>query len=164
MIDKDVSTDSVQLTLSPNKSMSWQTNKKILLAMFCLNMIIAAGWTYMGAWPVLPFAGLEIALVALGMYYASWKLNFKEVLIIDDDTLHLQKGVYFPKQEWEWPRDQVQLMRVASNYRMSPAKFLLTDTKQSVEIGAFLSLAEKKQLRKELASVNLPIQAIKRQP
>lgn len=158
MIDKQTSTDSVQLALSPNKSMSWQTNKKILLAMFMVNMSIAAGWAYMGAWPVLPFAGLEVALVGLGMYYACWKLNFKEVMTISSHSFRLQKGVYFPKQEWSWPRQQVKLIKIPNTYRMSPAKFLLTSKHESVEIGAFLSLAEKKQLSKELTSLNLPIQ------
>ena len=126
--------------------MSWETNKKILIAMFIVNMTIAAGWVYMGAWPVLPFAGLEVGLVGLGMYYVSWKLNFKEVIIVDSATLTLQKGVYFPKQEWTWDRNQIKLQKLSSRYRMSAAKFILVSAVEKVEIGDFLNLSEKKQL------------------
>jgi len=73
----------------------------------------------MGAWMVLPFAGLEIFLVGLGMYYVSWKLSFREVLIFENESLILQKGVYFPKQEWRWHKNQASILVRPSNYRMS---------------------------------------------
>ena len=66
---------------------------------------------------VLPFAGLEIALVGLGMYYASWKLSVKEIIIIEGDSLTLQKGVYFPKQQWDWQRRDTILIKRPSKYR-----------------------------------------------
>ena len=53
MIEIDLIDGVKQITLSPNKSMSWETNKKILMVMFFVNMTIAGGWVYMGAWPVL---------------------------------------------------------------------------------------------------------------
>jgi len=146
-----------QITLSPNKSMSWETNKKILMVMFAVNMTIAGGWVYMGAWPVLPFAGLEVALVGVGMYYASWKLNFKEVIRVHEKELVLQKGVYFPKQEWSINMNQARVLKIPSKYRMSPAKFFLVCNEVKVEIGSFLNLKEKKQLALELSELNLPI-------
>ena len=162
MIDKQVSSGITQLTLSPNKSMSWETNKKILFAMFLLNMSIAAGWVYMGAWPVLPFAGLEIALVGLGMYYVSWKLNFKEVLIIDSQSFVLQKGVYFPKQEWTWHKQDIKVIKIPSNYRLSPAQLVVASAEEEIEIGNFLNLEEKKRLVQELTNLHLPIQTVSR--
>ena len=98
MVEVQTNNTEERLILSPNRSMSWQTNKRILLAMFLVNMLIALGWTAMGAWMVLPFAGLEILLVGIGMYYVSWKLSFKEILILEADSLIIQKGVYYPKQ------------------------------------------------------------------
>jgi len=146
-----------QIILMPNRSMSWETNKKILLAMFCVNMTVAAVWAYMGAWLVLPFAGLEILLVGLGMYYVSWKLNFREVLTIEAESLILQKGVYFPKQEWRWQKGRTEIIRQPSNYRMSAPHLWLKHLNECIEIGEFLNRVEKKELREHLQSIGLPL-------
>ena len=144
-----------QLVLMPNRSMSWQTNKRILLAMFLVNMTIAIAWAYMGAWLVLPFAGLEILLVGVGMYYVSWKLSFREIILIERESLILQKGVYFPKQEWRWQTSNTKLLRQPSNYRMSAPTLWLRHLNDKVEIASFLNKKEKKELRKHLNSLGL---------
>ena len=79
MIEFDTQDEIQRLVITANRSMSWHQNKQILAFMFCVNMAIALSWAAMGAWMVLPFAGLEIALVGLGMYYVSWKLCIVEI-------------------------------------------------------------------------------------
>lgn len=146
-----------QLIMSPNRSMSWQTNKKILIALFVVNMSIAASWAWMGAWMVLPFAGLEVMLVGIGMYYVSWKLSFKEILLVEEQSLILQKGVYFPKQEWRWQRDQTRLLRQESRYRLSAPTLKLQYLNQQEEIGQFLNRQEKKQVRRFIEQLGIPV-------
>ncbi len=141
----------------PNRSMSWQSNKKILCAMFVVNMTIAASWAWMGAWMVLPFAGLEVLLVGIGMYYVSWKLSFKEVIIVEAESLIIQKGVYFPKQEWHWSRSATTLIKQPSQYRMSAPTLFLKHLNERIEIGKFLNRSEKLTLRKYLLELGLPI-------
>jgi uncharacterized membrane protein len=138
------------LVLSPNRSMSWQDNKRILLALLCLNMSVAAAWAYMGAWMVLPFAGLEVLFVGIGMYYVSWKLSFKQIILVNADSLVLQTGVYFPKQEWQWQLSSTKLLRKPSKYRMSAPNLYLEHLNERIEIGEFLNRNEKKELRKHL--------------
>ncbi len=157
MVSVEQNNGITQVVLMPNRSMSWETNKKILLAMFCLNMVIALAWTYLGAWMVLPFAGLEILLVGVGMYYVSWKLSFREVLVFENESLIVQKGVYFPKQEWQWQKSNTTLLRQPSNYRMSAPHLWLSHLNEKVELGQFLNRKEKKQLRRELQELGLPL-------
>lgn len=146
------------LLITPNRSMSWQTNKKILAGMFCVNMIIALGWTAMGAWMVLPFAGLEILLVGVGMYYVSWKLSFKEMIIFEAESFTLQKGIYFPKQQWHWQRSETTLIRQASKYRMSAPTLYLKHLNEKIKIGEFLNRGEKKLLLEHLTRLGLKVQ------
>lgn len=157
MIEKNIDNDQIQIIISPNKSMSWQTNKKLLLAIFVLNMSIALAWTYMGAWMVLPFAGLEVLLVGLGMYYVSWKLNFKQIITVKNESLILQKGVYFPKEEWHWRREDTTLICVPSDYRMSPPALSLQHLNQRIEVGDFLNRDEKKEFRQQLVDLGIPL-------
>lgn len=162
MVEQHTSDNGTQLVLMPNKSMSWETNKKILAVIFCVNLAIALTWTAMGAWMVLPFAGLEVFLVGLGMYYVCWKLNFKHIITIQAESLVLQKGVYFPKQEWHWQRGDTVLVKTPSRYRMSAPTLNLKHLREEVEIGDFLTRKEKKQLREHLQ--DLDIRVVTRQP
>lgn len=150
------------LVLSPNKSMSWQTNKKILLAMFCVNMTIGVAFALVGAWMILPFAGLEIFLVGIGMYYVCWKLNFRETIAIEHESLHLQKGVYYPAQEWRWQKSNTALLKQPGNYRQSAPALFLKHLNETVEIGSFLNKAEKARLREYLTNLGIPVITIAR--
>ena len=78
------------------------------------------------------------------MYYVSWKLNFKQIIQIDHESFILQKGVYFPKQEWRWQTSQVVVIDTPSKYRLSPTKLTLKHLNQTVQIGDFLNREEKK--------------------
>jgi uncharacterized membrane protein len=160
MVEFETHKDIKRLVITANRSMSWQANKRILAFMFCVNMSIALAWAAMGAWMILPFAGLEIALVGLGMYYVSWKLSFKEIIIIEADSLILQKGVYLPKQQWDWQLRNTTLIKQPSRYRMSPPTLFLRHLNQTVEIGAALNQSEKKELREHLIRLGLGLRVI----
>jgi len=137
--------------------MSWATNKKILLAMLAVNMVIGVAFALVGAWLILPFAGLEILLVGTGMYYVCWKLNFKETITIESQNFRLQKGVYYPKQDWNWQTSNTVLVSQASPYRLSPPTLFLKHLNEQIEIGQFLNRDEKKKLRDTLVSWGVPV-------
>jgi len=157
MVEIDHSEQATTLLLHPNRSMSWEANKKILLAMFCVNISIGLSFAMIGAWLILPFAGLEIVLVGIGMYYVCWKLNFKEVITIEAESLTLQKGVYYPKQTWHWQKSYTALVKQPSSYRMSAPKLFLQHLNETVEVGAFLNRKDKKLLRDNLQQRGIPI-------
>jgi len=148
------------VVLSPNKSMTWETNKKILLVMFFVSMIIGLAFTYVGAWMVLPFAGLEILLVGAGMYYVCWTLNFKQTISIQAESFVVQKGVYYPKHEWRWQTSQTRLIKQASNYRLGTPNLFLKNLNQTIEIGEFLNRADKKTLLESLLNLGIPMTVI----
>ena len=125
--------------------MNWPQNRRILIAMFVVNMIIGIGFAMIGGWLILPFAGLEILAVGTGMYYVCWKLNFKHIVTVEAESFTLQKGVYFPKHEWRWQKSQTRLIRVAPRYRLSPPQLWLVNLNQRIELAEFLDRKDKKQ-------------------
>jgi len=160
MVELNNNNSQTTLVITANRSMSWETNKKILAFMFLVNMVIALSWTAMGAWMVLPFAGLEILLVGIGMYYVSWKLSFKEILLFEADSLILQKGVYYPKQEWRWQLSDTTLIKQPSKYRLSAPALFLEHQNQRIEIGNAINRSEKKQLREHLLRLGMAMRSI----
>ncbi|MDA7737822.1 DUF2244 domain-containing protein [bacterium] len=145
------------IVLMPNSSMTWETNRLILLGMFVVNMTIGIGFALMGEWLILPFAGLEILLVGFGMYYVCWKLNFKQMITIEAESFTLQKGVYFPKEEWQWQTSSIELLKQPSRYRMSAPNLYLKHMSQTVEIGDFLNREEKKELVEWFTEQRIPV-------
>ena len=145
------------IVLMPNSSMTWKTNRLILLGMFVVNMTIGIGFALMGGWLILPFAGLEILLVGFGMYYVCLKLNFKQMITIEAESFTLQKGVYFPKEEWQWQTSSIELLKQPSRYRMSAPNLYLKHMSQTVEIGDFLNREEKKELVEWFTEQRIPV-------
>ena len=165
MIESHSSEGKKLVVLTPNRSMNWETNKKILLAMLAVNLLIGVGFAFIGAWLILPFAGLEILLVGCGMYYVAWKLNFQETIALQAQNLRIQKGVYYPKQVWDWQASSVQLLLQPSNYRLSAPALFLQHLNEKVEIGNFLNREEKIQLREILLEWGVPMHTLPyRQP
>jgi uncharacterized membrane protein len=147
----------VSIVLKPNQSMSWETNRLILLGMFIVNMTIGIGFALMGGWLILPFAGIEIFLVGCGMYYVCWKLNFKQMITVESESFVFQKGVYFPKQEWHWQTSSVQLLKRPSQYRMSAPTLFLKHLSERVEVADFLNREEKKELVTWFEQQRIPV-------
>lgn len=157
MVEIHTEGDHKLLVLTPNKSMTWETNKKILWVMFAVNLLIGISFAAIGAWLILPFAGIEVLLVGAGMYYVCWKLNFQETISLDGDQLKLQKGVYYPKRSWHWQKQQTVLYKKPSVYRMSAPTLTLKHNNEEVEIGEFLNRQEKILLRESLADWAIPV-------
>jgi uncharacterized membrane protein len=62
------SESAFDLTIKRNCSISPQDLLGVLAFLGCVAMGIASGFAYFGAWPVLPFAGIEILALAAAFY------------------------------------------------------------------------------------------------
>ena len=87
MVERLPHPDGFRLVLTPNRSLSWHGNVRIWAALFVLSALIATGFTLMGAWVIIPFAGLELIALACGIYLTSRECQRQEVLSIDDEDM-----------------------------------------------------------------------------
>jgi len=62
------SESALDLTIKRNCSISPRHLLCVLALAACVSLGIAVGWAYFGAWPVLPFAGVEILALATAFY------------------------------------------------------------------------------------------------
>jgi len=67
----------------PNRSLGNEGRRVFLAAIAATTMCVAAFATALGAWPVMPFAGLEVALVVVA---------FRVLAAHDGDFEHLEIG------------------------------------------------------------------------
>jgi uncharacterized membrane protein len=138
----------------PNRSSSWRTNKLVLLALAVPSLVIAIAFALLGAWPILPLAGLELTALGAALYYVNWKLEYRHVITLSDDSVCIDKGFYLPKQSWTFPRDSIDLAITPERHPWDGPELSLQGTGEQISVGEFLnredSLKLAALLRKEM--------------
>ena len=136
--------------LVPNRSASWRHTRLFLGAVAGVGLAIAMGFTALGAWPVAPFAGLEVLAVTAGLYAAARASYRCEHIRTQGDALLVGRGIGAPGR-WE------RFPRAFARVRYAPARghcrgrLHLGAGGRYVEVGAFLNEAERQELAGQLA-------------
>ncbi len=118
--------------------------------------VIATGWTLAGVWIVLPFAGLETGLLAYLFYRVSRDTYQQQIIEITPTCIELLQGqqqhlvVRFPKEDCI-----VDITDTDNDWH--PPRFRLVSQRLSYEIGQFLSLVDRKELKIALEQAGLVI-------
>ncbi len=149
-IDQEPSTP-LQFIVRRNQSLSWRGNKLFIYFMAAITFGIASLFALQGLWLILPFAGLEILALTLGLYMCSLRCRDQEVVTIDDDLVTVEKGRQKPSQAWQFERAWVSLELVKSPLRGHPSKLLIRSKGKETEIGRCLTNDERKSLSDSLA-------------
>ena len=137
----------MQLHLSPNRSATWRQTKYLIMAFALFIGLIAIAWAIAGAWVILPFAGLEVGLLALVMYLVSKATYRWETILISTDRIHIScsngTSLCFPR-----PGTSLFYQKDISFKRVS--RLILQTSVQRFELGAFLNSEDKKQVQVNL--------------
>ena len=127
------------IVAEPNRSASWQVNKMVLIAMCCLSGAIAGGFALIGAWPILPFAGLEMLALGSALYYVCWKLRYRHVVTLEADSVLIQKGHYHPRQQWRFDRQNTTIQVMTLPHPWDAPQISFCNRGEQVSLGDFLS-------------------------
>lgn len=144
----------LMIIAQPNCSASWRSNKLVLLAIAIPSLTFAITFALKGAWPIVPFAGLELLALGTALYYVNWKLQYRHVITLSDNSVRIDKGFYLPTQSWKFPREDTGLAIVPERHPWDGPGLALQRTGESVSVGEFLnrddSLKLAELLRREI--------------
>ena len=154
--------EGTRYLLTPNRSMSWQGNVRIWLALLLLSALIVTGFSLIGAWVILPFAGLELAALAAGFYYTCRQCQEQEVLILGPDFIRLEKGMKRKEAEWEMSRQYSRVWQDEARHPFTPPKLHLQFRNEEVSLGSFLNIEDTQALIVILQRYGILIQKRKR--
>lgn len=141
------------ITIQPNRALtaSQALGCFALLAVTCLGVGIY--FTLLGFWPVLPFAGLEVALLAYALR-ASWRTgDDRERIAIDDQRVVIDQRYRGKVSEFRFPRPWVRMRLKTSESRHFPSRLLFLHRSDQVEVGRCLTEPERQSLAKRLRSI-----------
>ena len=147
------SNNEVQIELHPNRSATWRQTKLLISLMAVFVGFIALGWAMVGIWIVLPFAGLEVGLLAFLMYRVSHFTYQHQHIEIKPHHIQVmlkkrQSPIMLSRE-----RCHVEYDHPTNSWRLPVIR--LIDHRSFVEIGEFLNLDDKQKLKRTLEQAGL---------
>lgn len=146
---------ATQITLLPNRSLSWRQTLLVMVVFggFCLS--IALVWAFVGAWLILPFAGLEVGLLVFVMYLVSRSTYQKQILIINQEHISFQSAKSRDNQPALFQRHSVGLLTYQVYHPEDVKELYLVQGTVKQRIGEFLNLDDQKELLEYFAKLHL---------
>jgi uncharacterized membrane protein len=123
----------------PDQSATWRANLLLLLALAVPVLAIAVVFAALGAWLVLPFAGLELLALGSALYHVNWKQQYRHVITVSAESVSIAKGHYAPRQRWRFLRHSTRLTIITEQYPWDGPELCVNDPHQSVTLGEFLN-------------------------
>ncbi len=139
--------------LRPNCSLTRRSATVFFLSIAAVSLGIAGSFAAAGYWPILPFAGLELAALGSALYWSMRQGRMRELIRVDENhvTVHKMHGDQSHEYEFKRPWTQVHLHQPeATNW---PSRLSLKSMGRSVEVGSFLTDEERDGLRARLTKV-----------
>jgi uncharacterized membrane protein len=149
-VEKVNSGEGYCFVLSPNCSISWRELLLFYLLTCMIALAVGLFFTLHGMWLVLPFSGLEMLVLGIGLYVTSRKVYRREVIKLDPRRTRIEKGVRRVNQIWEF---QTAWVRIIDGYREGDAAkrtLAIGMSGKNVEVGSFLANSEKDALAFQL--------------
>jgi uncharacterized membrane protein len=139
------------VTLTPHRSLDGPAFKILFGWVILLNLIIAAFFYRLGAWPVFGFLGIDVALV-----WWAFKANTKaaqcseRIIITGDDVRLFKQTRQDPPTETQFNRRWLRIVLEYDTARELVGRLLLVSSGKATEIASFLGAEERESLAAEL--------------
>jgi uncharacterized membrane protein len=139
MVERKIDKNIAIVTLSPNRSANWTQTKTLITIIGLFVLCIALIWAALGVWIILPFAGLEVSLLAFLLYRGSYSTYRKQVITINQDTLKFEAGVYHPKCLFQFDLKQLSINVKEPTLPFDFSELHFKDAQHHLAFGQFLN-------------------------
>jgi len=118
-----------------------------------LAMTVALGMAWMGFWPVIPFAGLELVALGAALWVSVRGNRYREVVRLQGDAVVVEFGVVGGgvRSRVTLPRAWTRVVLMPGPRRLAPNRLLLAYAAQRVELARCLTDEEREQLAGRMA-------------
>jgi uncharacterized membrane protein len=137
-----------RFVLGPNASLSVR-GAWVFMGLASFATLGCALWcTFLGFWPVLPFAGLELMALGVALWVSMRRNAYREVVSFGEDTVRIEFGLAGrgAAAQVEFPRYWTRVWRERDGSGFVPTRLVLGSSAQRVEIGACLTDEEREEL------------------
>jgi uncharacterized membrane protein len=144
-------TASFAVTLRPNRSMTREGLAALIGLVALLNLVAGLFFLVAGAWPILGFLGLDVALVwwALRRNWLDGE-SFEQISIAGDEVVLTRRPFRTPASRYSFNRRWLRVELERDEARELVGRLYLSYRDERHEIGAFLGAEDRLSLSEAL--------------
>ena len=151
VVVQKVSENSFGINVKPNSSLIGSNRIIFILSIAFVCLGIATMFFIAGATLILPFAGLEIAILLLAFYLKFRWSGKREKIFLSTDKVLVEKGMRKAEYRWEEFRTFTSFHIYEDINKVLKLSF--RSKGQDIEIGSFLNEDDKKILKEEISKI-----------
>lgn len=129
------------LVIGPNASMTAGTAVAVMAVMATVSMGIAALFAWNGYWPILAFAGLELAALGLALVVCLRRNRYREVIVFEGSRLRVECGMVGTgaRLTIDWARSSTRVQLEAGIHRNDPTTLSLVNGSRRLTLARCLT-------------------------
>ena len=133
----------------PNCSLSSAGRLLFFCVMLLFSSVIAVGFALVGAWLILPFAGLEVLALGLAIYYISCHVSDYERIVISGGTMVVEVRNHKIVHRVEFQRCWVQTVLLPASGQ-GKCRVWVRMHGQEMELGRFIDDEGRVELARQI--------------
>jgi uncharacterized membrane protein len=134
------------IVIAPNCSLSVRGAVLFFLIACVPCFGIAGVLTYLGFWPVLPFAGLEMLLLGVALRLSLARRHHHQTIVVSESDVAVQSTIGKIHSEVVFPRHWAQVKLRRSPSRLHPSRLVIESHGRQCAVGDFLTEEERRGL------------------
>jgi uncharacterized membrane protein len=148
-----VQNEPLRIEICPNCSLSVR-GARLFFGLACIAPFGIAGFlAAKGFWPVLPFAGLEMAVLAWALAVCLERRFHSQTITVTEDDVQIDTRARARSEHVVFPRHWAQVKLRRSAARLHPSRLTIESHGRQCELGSFLTEEERRGLALRLQRV-----------
>jgi uncharacterized membrane protein len=139
-----------RIEIAPNCSLSTRGALVFFGSLCLVTFGVATAVTLRGFWPVLPFAGLEMALLGWALWRSLERRHHSQIITISDDDVRVEERDRTHYVEVVFPRHWARVKLRRPHSRLHPSCLTIESHGRRCEVGSFLTEQERRGLAQRL--------------
>ena len=139
-----------RIEISPHCSLSPRGARIFLLTAAAASLSVALPLTLLGFWPVLPFAGIELALLTWALRRSMARSAHRQCITVSENSVLIEDLEPPRVSRVEFPRHWTQVRIRAGGSPLHPSRLTVESRGRQHEIGRFLNEQERLGLAQRL--------------
>lgn len=139
-----------RIELAPNCSLTPRAARLFVGSLACVTLAVAAFFALRGLWPVLPFAGLEIGLLAWAVRASRRQGAEREVILVSEENVVVERRGAAGSRLTVFPRHWSRVTLRGPQAALHPSRLTIESHGRACEVGRFLTEEERRGLAERL--------------
>jgi uncharacterized membrane protein len=146
----DGSSAEHRIELAPNCSLTPRAARLFVGSLATVTFAVAGFFALQGFWPVLPFAGLEIGLLAWAVRASMRRGSEREVIVVSEAQVVVERRSPNGSRLSVFPRHWARVTLRDPQPAQHPSRLTIESHGRSCEVGRFLTEDERRRLADRL--------------